>query len=186
MCEKKRSGEIEFSLQQCKNQHYLWFQNTLAHYASEGPGAALHGFTTPSSAETKSESVHLLSRRTCDSGAQRVNTFLTKSMYLSYLLCINKLLVCHLLPAAQSMYLSYLLCINKLLVCHLLPAAQSMYLSYLLCINKLLVCHLLPAAQSTETLTTKSVFLWYRFQRDVHLFLKFRITFTLKTFLEKS
>ena len=37
-----------------------------------------------------------------------------------------------------------------------------------------------------ETSTTKSVFLWYRFQRDVHLFLKFRITFTWTKFLEKS
>ena len=32
-----------------------------------------------------------------------------------------------------------------------------------------LVCPLLPVAQSTETSTTKSVFLWYRFQRDAHL-----------------
>ena len=62
---------------------------------------------------------------------------------------------------------------------------KSMYLSYLLCINKF---GLPPSASCpvNRTSTTKSVFLWYRFQRDVHLFLKFRITFTSTKFLEKS
>ena len=46
--------------------------------------------------------------------------------------------------------------------------------------------HLLPDDQSTERSTTKSIFLWYRFQRDVHLFLKLRMTFTLTKYLEKS
>ena len=33
-------------------------------------------------------------------------------------------------------------------------------------------------AKFIETSTTKSVFLWYRPQRDVHFFYKFRMTFT--------
>ena len=45
-------------------------------------------------------------------------------------------------------------------------------------ISSTLVCKFLLAAQFIETSTTKSVFLWYRSQRDVHLFCKFRMTFT--------
>ena len=49
------------------------------------------------------------------------------------------------------------------------------------------VCLLLSVAQAIETWpTTKSVFLWYGFQRDVHLFWKLGITFTWTKFLEKS
>ena len=33
-------------------------------------------------------------------------------------------------------------------------------------------------AQFIEKSTAKSAFLWYRSQRDVHLFYKFRVTFT--------
>ena len=37
-----------------------------------------------------------------------------------------------------------------------------------------------------ETSTTKTVFLWYRFQRDVNIFLKFRMTSTLKKILKEE
>ena len=59
---------------------------------------------------------------------------------------------------------------------------KSMSLSYLLCINKFG----LPVVQSTETSATRSVFLWYQFQRDVHLCLKFRMMFTWTQLLEES
>ena len=42
------------------------------------------------------------------------------------------------------------------------------------------------SATFSQLQKTKSVFLWYRFQRDVHLSLKFRITFTWTRFLENS
>ena len=49
-----------------------------------------------------------------------------------------------------------------------------------------LVCQFLLAAQFIETSVTKSVFLWYRSQRDLHLFCKFRLTFTWTNNDEKS
>ena len=91
---------------------------------------------------------------------------------------VSTSLVCYLLT--KSMYLSYLLCINKFG----LPPASCIWVIFY--VSTSLVCHLLPVVQSTETSRTKSVFLPYRFQRDVHPFLKFRITFTLTKFLEKS
>ena len=42
------------------------------------------------------------------------------------------------------------------------------------------------SAHFIETWTMKSVFLWYRSQRDAHLFWKFRITFTCIKTVEKS
>ena len=54
---------------------------------------------------------------------------------------------------------------------------KSVQLRYLPC-NITLVCQFLLVAQSIETSTTKSVFLWNRSESDVHLFGKFRMTFT--------
>ena len=53
---------------------------------------------------------------------------------------------------------------------------RQIQLSY---VPSTLVCQCLLVAQSTETSTTKSIFIWYRSQRDVHLFCKFRLTFKM-------
>ena len=49
-----------------------------------------------------------------------------------------------------------------------------------------LVCQFLLVAQFIEMSMTKTVFLWYQSQRDVHLFWKFRMTFTWTQNIEKS
>ena len=48
-----------------------------------------------------------------------------------------------------------------------------------------LACQFLIVAQLIETSTTKTVFLWYRSQRDLHLFCKFGMTCTLTKNVEK-
>ena len=53
-------------------------------------------------------------------------------------------------------------------------------------VSRSLVFHLLPAAQSTDTPTKKSVFLRYQFQRMHISLLKFRMTFIVTKYLEKS
>ena len=144
------------------------------------------------------------------------NTFLTKSMYLSHLPCIESpsmywvtFHVLSHLPCVESpsMYwvtfhvLSHLPCIWVTFHVSELPSMYprylpciwdtfhvseipSMYLRYLPCIwvtfhvSTSSVCQLQPVAQSIETSMTKNVFLWCRFQRDAHLFSKFRLTFT--------
>ena len=62
---------------------------------------------------------------------------------------------------------------------------KKMYLSYLPCINKF---GLPPSASCpvNRSVNDEECLIWYRFQRDVHLFLKCRITFTQIQFLEKS
>ena len=42
-------------------------------------------------------------------------------------------------------------------------------------VSSTLVCQFLSVAQFIETSTTKSVFLWYRSQRDVHIFCEWRL-----------
>ena len=95
---------------------------------------------------------------------------------------VSTSLVCHLLT--KSMYLSYLLCINKfgqppsdkVSVSELPSMCQQVWSATFwrshciwvtFYVSTSLVCHLLPVAQSIETSTTKTVFLWYGFQRDV-------------------
>ena len=53
-------------------------------------------------------------------------------------------------------------------------------------VSRSLVCHLLSVDQLIETSTTKSVFFWYPFQSDVHLFFKVRMAFTSTKYWEKS
>ena len=53
-------------------------------------------------------------------------------------------------------------------------------------VSSTLVCQSLLVAQFIETSTTKRVFHCYRPERDVHLFCKFRTTFTCTRNIEKS
>ena len=105
---------------------------------------------------------------------------LTKSMYLSYLLYINKFG----LPPSDEVSISELPSTYQQVWSATFWRSQCIWVTFY--VSTSLVGHLLPVAQSTETSTTKSVFLWYRFERDVHLFWKFRITFTRAKFLDNS
>ena len=53
-------------------------------------------------------------------------------------------------------------------------------------VSRSLVCHLLPVAQWTETSTRKRIFLWYWFQRDVHVFFEVQNHVTLTKYLESN
>ena len=145
----------------------------------------------------------------------------TKSMSQSHLPCINMLDLPPSLSCSDEVKVSELPPIHQQVrsatFSQLLSQTTSMSQSHLPCVNKLglppslscsvrrsqclwitfhastsLVCHLLSVAHSTETSTTKSVFIWYRIQGNARVFfcLFFFITVyndvTLTKYLEKS